>query len=160
MIRPAIPEDAAAIVAIYNHYVVHTFISFEEQPVSEQAMRGRMADVQAVFPWLVSETNGLVDGFAYARPWKGRCAYRNSVETTVYVDREKLGRGVGTLLYQPLLQTLKDRGYHTAIGGIALPNDGSVALHEGFGFKKVAHFEEVGLKFGGWVDVGYWQLLF
>lgn len=159
MIRPAVPDDADAIAAIYNHYILHTTVSFEEQAVSESDMRDRMAEVQSVLPWLVCETNGSVDGFAYASPWKSRCAYRNSVETTVYLDKEKLGKGLGSQLYQPLLQTLKDRGFHTAIGGIALPNKGSVALHERFGFQQVAHFKEVGLKFNNWVDVGYWQLV-
>ena len=160
MIRLATPDDAGAIAAIYNHYVLHTSVSFEEQAVSESDMRGRMAEVQTALPWLVCENDGVVAGYAYASPWKSRCAYRNSVETSVYLDKEQLGKGLGTRLYEPLLQSLGERGFHTAIGGIALPNSGSVALHERFGFRKIAHFEEVGFKFGGWVDVGYWQLLF
>ena len=66
-------------------------------------------------------------------------------------------RGLGSLLYNILLPILKVGGIHAAIGGIALPNEGSVALHEKFGFQKVAHFKEVGFKFGKWIDVGYWQ---
>ena len=75
----------------------------------------------------------------------------------MYLDPDHIGRGLGTALYQRLFEELRKAGIHTAIGGIALPNPGSIALHEKMGLKKVAHFAEVGQKFGRWVDVGYWQ---
>jgi len=81
-----------------------------------------------------------------------------SVESTVYVAASHEGRGIGTALYTALLADLRARGMHMVVGGIALPNDGSVKLHEKFGFKKVAHFEHAGTKFDRWIDVGYWQL--
>jgi L-amino acid N-acyltransferase YncA len=160
MIRPVTSDDADAIAAIYNHYVLNTSVTFEEEAVPANGMLDRIRETQAKLPWLVCEEAGRVNGFAYASPWKSRCAYRNSVETTVYLDKDVLGRGLGARLYEPLLQTLKERGFHTAIGGIALPNRGSVALHEKFGFQKVAQFREVGWKFETWIDVGYWQLVF
>lgn len=158
MIRPATPADAAAIAGIYNHYVAHTTITFEEQAVAPEQMAERIAEVGAAsLPWLVAEREGQVLGYAYAGRWKARSAYRFSVETSVYL-RDGLGRqGVGSALYDALFAELKARGVHAAIGGIALPNDNSVALHEKFGMKKVAHFEQVGFKFGRWIDVGYWQ---
>jgi phosphinothricin acetyltransferase len=79
------------------------------------------------------------------------------VEATVYVAPDRRRRGIGSLLYGNLLDALRDRGIHTAIGGIALPNPASVALQEKFGFEKVAHFAEVGYKFGRWIDLAYWQ---
>lgn len=94
-------------------------------------------------------------GYAYASKWKGRCAYRYSVEVSVYLHAEQSGQGMGTALYSALFKQLSELGYHVAIGGIALPNAASVALHEKFGMKKVAHFKEIGFKFGQWVDVGY-----
>lgn len=103
--------------------------------------------------------DGDVIGYAYASKWKGRCAYRFAVETSVYVDSSARGAGVGTVLYEALFAALRGRGIHAAIGGIALPNEASIALHERFGMKKVAHFEQVGFKFGRWIDVGYWQRL-
>ena len=160
MIRPVSLDDSDAIAAIYNHYVLNTPVTFEEEAVSGDVMRDRIREIRSNLPWLVCEEAGLVRGFAYASPWKSRCAYRNSVETTVYLDKDVLGRGLGARLYEPLLQVLKERGFHTAIGGIALPNGGSVALHEKFGFQKVAQFREVGWKFETWIDVGYWQLVF
>ena len=122
-------------------------------------MRRRMDDVFASsLPWLAAEMDGRVVGYAYATKWKARSAYRYSVETTVYLEDGLAKRGVGTELYAELFRLLKERGLHAVIGGIALPNDASVALHEKFGMRKVAHFEQVGFKFGQWVDVGYWQL--
>jgi phosphinothricin acetyltransferase len=111
----------------------------------------------ASLPWLVAEMAGRTVGYALARPWKERSGYRFSVEVAVYVVPELAGRGVGTLLYSRLFEELAGRGVHAVIGGIALPNEASVALHEKFGMRKVAHFEQVGYKFGRWIDVGYWQ---
>lgn len=158
MVRTAVSADAEQIVAIYNHYVANTVVTFEEDEVSPDEMRRRMHDVfNAALPWIVAEDEGQMVGYAYATKWKARSAYRYSVETTVYLADGVAGKGFGTALYTELFRILKDRGIHAAIGGIALPNDASVALHEKFGMRKVAHFEEVGFKFGRWVDVAYWQ---
>jgi len=158
-LRDATADDAATIAGIYNHYVETTVISFEEQPVTPQAMRERIIDLQRDgLPWLVAVINGKVAAYAYASKWRVRAAYRFSVESTVYVDQNTLGQGLGTVLYGALLARLRTAGVHLVVGGIALPNDASVALHEKMGFKKVAHFSEVGLKFGRWIDVGYWEL--
>ena len=97
-------------------------------------------------------------GYASATKWKGRSAYRFSVETTIYLAPHSVGKRIGTELYRHLLDQLRDLGLHTAIGGVALPNPASVALHEKCGFRKVAHFGEVGFKFGKWIDVAYWQV--
>ncbi len=158
MIRPATPDDAAAIIGIYNHYVLDTSVSFEEQAVSAARMAERVAGVQALgLPWLVLEQGGQILGYAYANKWKERSAYRFSVETTVYLAPDAGRQGLGSQLYAALFPLLRACGIHSAIAGITLPNVASVALHEKFGMKKVAHFEEVGLKFGRWLDVGYWQ---
>jgi phosphinothricin acetyltransferase len=101
----------------------------------------------------------VVQGFAYASKWKGRCAYRYSVESTAYLADCSTGRGIGTRLYEALFTELRKSKMHVVMAGIALPNDASIALHEKLGFEKVAHFREVGWKFGKWIDVGYWQLL-
>ena len=157
-IRTATPADAAAIAAIYNHYVAETVVTFEEEPVSAEEIARRIDDVRAAaLPWLVAEEGGHVVGYAYAVPWKPRSAYRFSVEITVYLARERTGRGAGSKLYGALFPLLEARGIHAVIGGIALPNDASVRLHEKFGLRKVAEFREVGFKLGRWIDVGYWE---
>jgi phosphinothricin acetyltransferase len=159
MIRNVDIEDAGAICDIYNHYVQNTTITFEEEPVSIKEVQGRIAEVTSSLPWYVSEESGKVIGYAFASNWKSRCAYRLSVESTIYLHPDFIGKGIGRRLYESLISELRNRSYHGVIGGIALPNEGSVALHERLGFVKVAHFKEVGLKFGQWIDVGYWQLL-
>jgi L-amino acid N-acyltransferase YncA len=158
-LRDATPGDAAAIAAIYNYFVINTTISFEEEGVSAEAIAQRIAGVQqAGLPWLVAVVDGEIAAYAYATPWRVRPAYRFSVESSVYVARDKARRGLGRALYDVLLARLREADIHLVIGGIALPNEASVALHEAMGYKKSAHFSEVGKKFDRWIDVGYWQL--
>jgi phosphinothricin acetyltransferase len=157
-LRDASAADADAIAAIYNHYVAATTISMETDPVDADDMAGRVKDVQdAGLPWLVLVEDGRLCGYAYASKWRARPGYRHAVESSVYVDPAQRGRGYGLALYRALLARLEGR-FHSVIGGIALPNAASIALHERLGFRQVACFHEVGHKFGGWVDVGYWQL--
>jgi len=157
-LREAHAADAAAIAAIYNHYVATTTISMETEAVAAEAMAARVAEVQGGgLPWLVLVDDGQVRGYAYASKWRSRPGYRHAVEASVYIDADQRARGFGLILYRALLARL-DGSFHTVIGGIALPNVASIALHERLGFRQVACFHEVGHKFGAWVDVGYWQL--
>lgn len=151
-------RDFEPIARIYNHYIRETTITFEEQEVCARDIAERAAKVAgSSLPWLVMEHEGKLLGYAYATEWNGRCAYRYSVESTVYLDPRCIGKGLGTALYQRLLDELRARSIHVVIAGVALPNPASVALHERLGFSKVAHFSEVGFKFSHWIDVGYWQ---
>jgi len=157
-VRDAHAADAAAIAAIYNHYVATTVISMETEAVGADAMAARIAEVQRDgLPWLVLIENGELRGYAYASKWRSRPGYRHALESSVYLDAAQRGRGFGLALYRALLARLEGR-FHTVIGGIALPNAASIALHEKLGFRQVACFHEVGHKFGDWVDVAYWQL--
>ena len=148
------------VAAIYNHYVETSIATFEEVPVSAEEMARRIEAGIARWPWLVAELDGTVVGDTCANPWKSRSAYRYATETSVYVDVARHRCGLGTALYASLIRILEARGAHCIIAGIALPNAPSVALHEKFGFTKVAHFRENGLKLGRWIDVGYWQRVF
>jgi len=159
-IRAVEISDSSALAAIYNHYVRETVVTFEEEPIHVAEMARRITDTLSTsLPWLIAEQGGQVVGYAYASPWKARSAYRFSVEITVYVASGNAGRGIGSILYRNLFPMLETIGIHAVIGGIALPNDASVALHEKFGLEKVAHFQQVGFKFDRWVDVGYWERL-
>jgi phosphinothricin acetyltransferase len=159
-IRPVTLGDAASVARIYNHFVADTIVTFEEEAVSAEEIVNRIFEVQsASLPWLVAERGQDILGYAYASKWKGRIGYRFAVEVTVYLDPACMRQGIGSRLFAQLLPELKALGVHTAIGGIALPNDASVRVHEKFGFEKVAHFRENGLKFDRWIDVGYWQLI-
>ena len=160
MIRAAVARDAEAICAIYNPHIRDTIVSFEEIEVPVREMAERIASVTQSFPWLVAEQNGATVGYAYAGFFSDRSAYRHSVFSTIYVHEKAQRKGIGTTLYSALLERLRVAPHvHAVLGGIALPNAASVALHEKCGFKKVAHLSEVGFKFGRWIDVGYWQIV-
>lgn len=160
MIRTVQRDDAEAIASIYNHYITHTTVTFEEEAVDAAEIQTRIANIQAEnLPYLVAEdSSGKVIGYAYAGKWRERYSYRFSVEVTVYLSAEHSGQGVGSKLYEALFAALKAKSIHVAIGGITLPNNASIALHEKFGMQKAAHFKEVGFKFNQWLDVGYWQV--
>ena len=157
-IEPATDADTDAIADIYNHYILTSVATFEEEALGVEEMGRRIDRVRATsLPWLVAREPHVV-GYCYARPWRERAAYRFSVETSVYVASAARRRGIGRELYQRLLHQLRAKGVRSVIGGISLPNPASIALHEKLGFTKVAHFKSVGFKFNEWIDVGYWQL--
>jgi phosphinothricin acetyltransferase len=160
-IRTATATDAEAVARIYNHYVAGSHATFETEAVSAADMAARIAEATAAaLPWLVAETRDGIAGYAYAKRWRERSAYRHSVETSVYLDPARTGHGIGRALYTALIDVLRPLSIHAVMGGVALPNQASIALHERLGFRKVAHFEQVGFKQGRWIDVAYWQLLF
>jgi L-amino acid N-acyltransferase YncA len=159
MIRAAAAGDAGQICEIYNHYVLWTHITFEEQPVQAGTMAQRMKGSPPMPPWLVWVEGQEILGFAYAGKWKERSAYRHCVESTIYLRSDATSKGIGSRLYAALLTGLRAQQLHAVIGIIALPNAASVALHERLGFAKAGHFREVGWKFDRWIDVGYWQAL-
>ncbi|NKB59369.1 MAG: GNAT family N-acetyltransferase [Alphaproteobacteria bacterium] len=159
MIRSVTPDDAATLCSLYNHYIEHSIVTFEEEPVSVEAFRDRIENITESCPWLVYEADDDIAGYVYASPWKARHAYRYAAESTVYMAPNQGGKGIGTALYERLIADLKAQSVHSVMAGIALPNDASVALHEKVGFEKVAHFKEVGWKFNRWIDVAYWELM-
>ncbi|QHL91864.1 GNAT family N-acetyltransferase [Sphingomonas changnyeongensis] len=158
-IRPARPADAPQLAAIYAPYVATGIVSMEESPPGAEEMAARMAAAGDLYPWLVA-TGGDEDtvlGYAYATAFRARRAYRWAVETTVYVAGDLHRQGVGRLLYEALIDTLRAQRFTQAIAAIALPNDASIGLHESVGFRRAGVYREVGWKDGRWVDVGLWQ---
>lgn len=161
MVRPTTHEDADSICEIYNHYIHTSHCTFELDTVSVADMATRIQRVQQELklPWLVCEIESTIVGYAYATIWKPRKAYDHTVESTVYLHPDAFGKGHATSLYTALLDKLKQLEYHAILGGIALPNDASIALHEKLGFNKVGELKQVGYKMNRWIDVGYWQLM-
>lgn len=157
-VRIAKVSDAQAIQAIYAPMVDSTTISFELKPPSVEEMAMRIESTLPTYPYLVAVRDGHVIGYAYASQHRAREAYRWSVDVTVYISPEAHRSGVGRALYEVLLPTLKKQGFHAAYAGIALPNDGSVGLHEALGFAHIGTYPEVGFKQGAWHDVGYWRI--
>jgi len=156
-LRPVTPDDAARVAAIYEPVVRDTAVSFELEPPSPEEMGRRIAVVTSRHPWLVSEERGIVVAYAYATAFRQRPAYRWSAETTVYVDADHRGRGVGRDLYGALIEVATLWGFANAYAGIALPNPASESLHASIGFTPVGVFPRAGHKFGRWHDVGWWH---
>ena len=158
-IRYVQDKDITAICGIYNYYVENTNISFEEQCVTEEGMKQRVNNIIQSYPWIVYTLDNKVVGYAYISKWKDRSAYRFTVEDTIYVKHDQKEKGIGEALFRELINEILNKKIHVIIAVIALPNERSIKLHEKYGFKKTAHFTEVGYKNKEWIDVGYWELL-
>lgn len=158
MIRNLDLNDTKQLLEIYNYYVLNTIVTFDIELLSIEAFTEKILRINNNFPFIVFEENNEILGYAYGSKWRPKPAYKQTVESTVYVKNGEHGKQIGSKLYGKLLNLLKEEGYHTVLGGLTLPNEGSVKLHEKFGFEKVAHFKEVGRKFDTWLDVGFWQL--
>lgn len=159
LIRHAVPErDSAACAAIYAPSVYGSATSFETVAPDAAEFARRIHEVTRRYPWLVAEDEGRVTGYAYGTQHRARAAYRWTTEVAVYVDAGHRGRGVGRSLYGALLSLLRRQGLRTAVAGITLPNQASIALHEACGFTHVGVFHRSGFKAGAWHDVGWWEL--
>lgn len=160
MIRSVTISDAQDILDIYNYYVLNTAVTFDIEALSLQTFKEKINSIVPHYPFLVFEENNDILGYAYASQFRPKAAYNKTVESTVYVKHGQHGKQIGTKLYAELLRLLKLDNHHVVLGVLTLPNEGSVKLHEKFGFKQVAHLKETGLKFDAWHDVGIWQLTF
>lgn len=154
-VRAAVLDDFPSIATIYAHHVLHGLGTFETVPPEPGEMVARWRAVDAAgLPWLVANIGGRVAGYACARPWNPRAAYRHSVEDSVYVARAMQGQGVGRALLQALITDCEARRLHRMLAQIGdRDNAASIRLHAGMGFKRVGILEEVGHKFERWVDV-------
>ena len=156
-IRPAKRADLPRLTEIYNHYVIHTPVTFDIEPYTVErrtawfeqfALTGRHRLV-------VAEEDGVVLGYAGTMRFRPKAAYDTTVETTVYSSHEAVGKGIGRKLYAGLFEALAGENIHRIVGGYTLPNAASAKLHEMFGFKSVGIFTEVGYKFGKYWDVAW-----
>lgn len=153
MIRPVKPADIAAITEIYNWYVTDSVASFETTPLSVEEMQQRIDSIIPRWPYFVYEAEGEVIGFCYAHPWKERAAYCDALETTIYLSRHHVGKGIGRKLIEALIPACREAGAHALIACITGGNEASIELHRKMGFEQVSFFKEVGMKFGRRLDV-------
>jgi len=158
-VRAARLEDLTALNEIYNEYVVTAHYTFDVEPMSLDARREWFSHYaeRGRHRVLVATRDGAVVGYATSSRYRPKAAYETSVETSIYLASDATGAGIGTRLYDELFRALEDEDVHRAYAGIALPNPASIALHERFGFKKVAHFTEQGRKFGRYWDVAWFE---
>jgi phosphinothricin acetyltransferase len=159
IIRLATASDLPAINDIYNHYVLNSTCTYQEDPETIEARRAWFERHGEKHPVTVAIVDDRVIGWGSLSPFHARCAYRNTVENSVYVHHEFHRRGIGSILLRDLVERARVLGHHTIIGLIDGEQTASLALHERFGFVKVAHLKQVGFKFGRWLDVIYMQLM-
>ena len=159
LFRPSRDDDIAAIAAIYAHHVLHGIASFEEVPPTVEEMARRRGElVKHGFPYLVAERGGKVIGYCYSGPYRARIGYRFTVEDSIYIDANEVGRGVGRMLLAQVIELSTELGYRQMIavigGSETLP---SINLHKRLGFAQIGVFPGIGFKFGRWIDSVYMQ---
>ena len=154
LIRAALPHDLAVITGIYDHAVRHGTASFELEPPDQKEMTRRYEALLANgYPYLVAEIEGEIAGYAYAGPYRARPAYHWSVEDSIYVAPQSHRRGVGRALIERLIADAEAAGFRQMIAVIGdSANTGSIELHRCAGFRMVGTFDNVGFKFGRWLD--------
>ena len=159
IVRSARASDAAAVARVYGHHVLHGLGTFEETPPATAEIEARMAAVTGLgLPYRVADDGGAVIGFAYAAPFRTRAAYRYTVEDSVYVAPDQVGRGVGKALVARLIEICEGMGLRQMMAGIGdSGNAGSIGLHRGLGFETAGVSTAVGFKFDRWVDVVWMQ---
>lgn len=159
-VRPAREDDVESINDIYNHYVLSSCCTYQTEPSTLEERLYWFDNHQAIYPVIVAEVSGLVVGWASISPFHERQAYRQTVETSIYVHHACHGQGVGSILMQELLQISKRLEYHVLMSLIDSSQEASLALHEKFGFVRCGHLSQVGFKFGKYLDVVYMQKTF
>ena len=156
-IRLAAHDDLPAINEIYNHYVLHSTATYQEEPATAAERAVWFAAHGTAHPVTVALDHGQVVGWASLSPFHTRSAYRRTVENSVYVHHDRQRRGIGAALLADSIERAAALGHHTIIAGVDADQSGSIALHRRFGFEQVAHLKQVGFKFGRWLDVIYLQ---
>jgi phosphinothricin acetyltransferase len=158
-VRPATAGDLAALNDVYNQYVRETHYTFDIEPMTMDARQEWFTHyaTTGAHRLLVAVSDDRVIGYACSSRFRPKPGYDTSIETSVYLVPELVGRGAGSRLYEELFKALEGEAVHRAYAGIALPNPASIALHERFGFKRVAHFTEQGRKFERYWDVAWYE---
>ena len=159
LIRPATEAALVAINDIYNHYVLHSTCTYQGELETMDGRREWFAKHGPTQPVTVALFEGRVVGWGSLSPYHSRCAYRHTVENSVYVHPEHHRRGIGSALLGDLIERARTIGHRVIIAAIDADQTASVAIHVKFGFREVGHFEQVGNKFGRWLDVIYMELL-
>jgi len=156
-LRPAIRADLPRLTEIYNHYVIHTPVTFDIEPytVEKRETWFNQFAGSGRYRLLVAEENGAVVGYAGTTRFRPKAAYETTVETTIYCDQRAIGKGIGSQLYGALFDAIQHEDIRRIVAGYTLPNPASAALHQRFGFQRVGVFTENGRKFGSFWDVAW-----
>jgi phosphinothricin acetyltransferase len=161
-IRPGTPGDLPGILSILNHYILNSHHTFDTVPFSVDDKRDWMAQFSQTGPYqlMVAESDNRIMGYAHSSAFKPKPAYDITVETTVYLQHDLTGSGLGTRLMNRLLERISDCDIRSAVAMITLPSPASVALHQKLGYREAGILSEAGFKFGRYWDVGLFQKFF
>ena len=158
-IRQATENDLPQILEIYNDIIKNTTAVYYYEPHTLEMRRQWFMEKQEKgFPVFVAEEEGVVLGMSTVGSFRIPTAYQFTVENTVHVAAHARGKGIGKLLMPPIIEAAKEMKMHAIIAGIDAGNEVSLHLHKSFGFEEVAHFKEVGYKFGRWLDLKFLEL--
>jgi phosphinothricin acetyltransferase len=159
-IRKAVEKDLEEMLVIYNDIILNTTAVYDYKPhTMEMRQQWFRIKQEQGFPVFVAEENGKIVGFSSIGPFRAWAAYKYSVENSIYVAVDQRRKGIGKLLMPPLIEAAEQLNMHTILAGIDASNDASIKLHQKFGFEEVAHFKQVGFKFGRWLDLKFLQLV-
>lgn len=162
IIRNALISDLPAIIEIRNHYIFNSSALFETEPSSFQERLSWFNRYKPHGPyqiWVADQADQIL-GYCFSSPYRSGDCFNQTIETSIYLHPQHLGQGIGSLLYQQMFEELKNEDLHTALAGIALPNEGSIALHKKFGFQEVGIFKEYAIKKGQYISSIWLQKMF
>lgn len=159
-IRNAQETDLPAILDIYNEVILHTTAVYSEQPHTLQMRKDWYLDrVNNNFPVFVAVIDDNIAGFCSFGHFRAWPCYRYTAELSVYVETSYRGKGISKIMLQSLIERAQQMNIHALLAGISADNEISISLHRSFGFVEVAHFKEVGYKFGRWLDLKFLELI-
>ncbi|MBO7703384.1 MAG: N-acetyltransferase [Solobacterium sp.] len=158
MIRTIKDEDIPIILGWYNHYILTSAATFEEETIPPEEFKARIRRITEEYPWIVLEKENKPVGYAYLSHFNPRHAYRFTADIAIYIDPKETGKGYGKILLEALIGRAKQCGYQKLVSLVTVGNAASEALHESFGFVKQTVMEKAGYKFGRWQSVNYFVL--
>ena len=145
--------DAEAIMEIYNREVLGSRITLDLVPRSHSEQVAWIDEHSGAYAAIVAVKEGVVIGFASISPYRIRPGYSTTVEDSIYIDPDHRGMGVGKALLSRIVDTAAKHGFHACMARVAAGHEASLALHHSVGFFKVGVEQEVGRKYGQWIDM-------
>lgn len=157
-VREAIERDVPGILEIYNNEVLSSTATFDLEPQTLEQRLEWFSHYGGKHPLIAAVKDDKVTGYSCLSVFRSKPAYDRTVELSIYVHKDFRGQGIGHLLMKEILERARVWGHHIVVAVITSGNKGSIRFHEEFGFEYTGRLNEVGYKFGQWMDVLFYQL--